>query len=183
MNSANAVVVYDARKGGLLEGEILSGNAIQVAVAEGVVLLPLEIDLIRRSGISGWAKRSYGRGWRYESIAGARGCPLVLHASMKYPVIEWVARLQMDEGVDRANVTGSLRFATDTSQIGAMPVGIAPETSAVQLAHLGDADEEGGWTLRGRGRMALTGDVMLALQLYGQVGGARVTWFAASQSR
>ena len=182
--SKEAVVVHDPREDAvrLPEGEILSGNAIGVAQAAGVELLPIDLDALRRGGVCGWSKRSFGRGWKYEAVAGSRGCPLVLYAFQHLAVIEWVARLQLSEG-EIENVNGSLRFAADTAQAGASAVGIAHESSAIQIGALGPPDEHDGWTVRGRGRLALTGDVMLGLQLYGQTNGVRVTWFAASQTR
>lgn len=179
----HAVVVYDPT-GNEPEGEILTGNAIGVAKARGAVLLPVELDLLRRGGASGWSKRSYGRGWRYNAVAAARGCPLVLHMTAGFPVVEWVARVVADdpEGAP-TNTAGSLRLATDTAQAGASASGLAPDTSPVSIPALGAPDAGGGWTIGGRARAMVTSDMLLALQLYGQIGGARVLWFAASQTR
>lgn len=175
----HAVVIYDS-KGDLYEGEILSGNAVGVAAARGVALLPVETDILRRSGISGWSKRCYGRGWKYDAIAASRGCPLVLHVAQAFPILEWRARLIPDgDGPPH----GALRFAADTAAVNASPTGIMPETGAAQMAALGPLDDDGGWTIGGRARASIPGDMALALQLYGQVGGARVIWFAASQTR
>lgn len=175
----HAVIVHDP-SGREPEGDVLSGNAIGVAAARGVVLLPVELDELRRGGVSGWSKRAYGRGWEYNAIAAARGCPLVLHISPQYPIIEWRARVQADPA---GSLSGSLRLAPDTAQPGAGALGLAPETPAVQLQTLGPPDEAGGWCIGGRARASIPGDMFLALQLYGQVGGARVLWFAASQTR
>jgi hypothetical protein len=175
----HAVIVHDP-EGREPEGEVISGNAIGVAAARGVVLLPVEIDVLRRGGVSGWSKRVYGRGWQYDAIAAARGCPLVLHISPAYPLIVWVARVQADPA---GSLSGSLRLAPDTAQVGAGAIGLAPESSSVQLQTLGPPDAEGGWIISGRARASIPGDMFLALQLYGQVGGARVLWFAASQTR
>lgn len=175
----HAIVVFDP-VGKEHEGEILSGNAISVAQARGVVLLPLELDALRRGGASGWVKRSYGEGWRYDPVMAARGCPLILFAEAAYPNLEWVARLQAELEGGRC---GSLRLATDTAQAGGGAAGLSPEAGPVQVQKLGDPDETGGWFIRGRARVMLPSDMFLALQLYGQVGGARVRWFAVSQTR
>lgn len=177
----HAVIVHDP-KGHEPEGEILSGNAIGVAQARGLILLPVEIDVLRRGGLSGWAKRAYGRGWSYDAIVASRGCPLVLHVSPSFPLIVWCARVQSTDP-SGAGVSGALRLAPDTAQPGAGALGMSPETSPVQLPTLGPPDEDGGWTIGGRARASIPGDMFLALQLYGQVGGARVTWFTASQTR
>lgn len=179
----HAVIVFDPTNTDP-EGEIITGNAVGVARARGAVLLPIELDLLRRGGVSGWVKRSYGRGWRYDAVAAARGCPLVLHVTAGYPGIEWAARLQADDPAGApVNTAGSLRLAADTAQAGAQAAGISPDTSPVALPALGAPDKQGGWTIGGRSRLMATSDMMVGLQLYGQIGGARVIWFAASQSR
>ena len=180
----HAVVVEDPA-GELLEGEILSGNAIGVAQARDVVLLPVEYDLLRRGGVSGWSKRAYGRGWRYDAVSATRGCPLVLHVAADFPLIEWKARLQGEPGGPTAGslVTGSLRMASDTAAAGGGALGMAPETASVQLQLLEAPDAGGGWIIGGRSRAMIPGDMFLTLQLYGLVDGARVVWFAASQTR
>lgn len=176
----HAVIVHDPTEHQEPEGEVITGNAIGVAQARGVVLLPIELDMLRRGGLSGWAKRAYGRGWRYDAHAASRGCPLVLHISPEYPLIVWCARLQADPD---GFLSGALRLAPDTAQAGAGACGLAPQTPPVQLSALGPADEDGGWIIGGRALSSIPGDMFLALQLYGQVTGARVTWFAASQTR
>lgn len=180
--SKHAVVVHDP-EGRELDGEVLSGNAIAVAKARGVVLLPVELDLLRRGGASGWVKRSYGRGWNYDRVIAARGCPLVMHADPAFPLIVWVARLQADEPSIEGSVTGSLRLAADTGQAGAHSAGMSPLNPPIQLHALGPADAAGGWYIEGGSRVGLGADQMLGLQLYGQIGGARVRWLAASQTR
>ncbi len=175
----HAVVIHDP-EGREPEGEILSRNAIGVAHARGAVLLPVELDTMRRGGVCGWSKRHYGRGWQYDAVVASRGCPLILHVSPEYPVIVWCARLQADPD---GSVSGSLRLAPDTAQVGAGACGLAPENSAIQIQALGPPDQDGGWFIGGRSRASIPADMFLGLQLYGQVGGARVLWFAASQTR
>jgi len=180
----NSVVVWDP-SGDLPEGEVLVDNAIGVARSRGVVLLPLDTDELQRGGVSGWNKRCYGRGWRYGAIVAARGCPLVLHVGAGFSSIEWCARLVRDlpGGDEPAPIVGMLRMAADTAQVGAGAAGLAAELGAVQLSELGAPDSGGGWIVGGRSRASITGDMFLALQLYGQIGGAKIVWFAASQSR
>lgn len=186
----HAVVVFDP-SGNQLDGEVISGNAIGVAQARGVALLPVELELLRHGGVSGYSKRSYGRGWRYNPVGATRGCPLVLHVSAGFDALEWCARILPEtpppaaegEVAEPLPLGGSIRMAPDTAQVGAGAIGISPETPAIQLQLLGPPDAAGGWTVTGRARMGITGDMFLALQLYGQMAGARVVWFAASQTR
>ena len=89
----HAVIVHDP-SGHEPEGEVISGNAIGVAVARGVVLLPVEIDALRRGGVSGWSKRAYGRGWKYDAIVAARGyaasvCPPVAVKRVMNVTLAW----------------------------------------------------------------------------------------------
>lgn len=178
--SSHIVTIYDP-EGIEPEGELLTGNRAEVARARGVITLPVEADIIRRSAFAGWAKRAYGKGWQYTSHQGSRGCPIMLHASPQFPAIHWAARLVRDPAL--GEVGGSLRLATDTAQLGAHPTGMMPESGPVQASELGAPDGGGGWIISGRARANIPADMFLALQLYGTLAGARVQWFAVSQTQ
>ena len=173
------VVIFDP-EGIELEGELLTGNRAEVARARGVVCLPVVPDAIRRSAFAGWAKRSYGSGWLYTSHQGTRGCPIMLHASPVLPIIHWKAQVAVDASL--GTVGGTLRLAIDTAQLGAHPAGLMPESNPVVIGALGEPDARGGWIVGGRARANIPADMFLALQLYGALAGARVQWFAVSQT-
>lgn len=177
--SGHFVVVFDPA-GIECEGELLAGNRAEVARSKGVVLLPVDVDVLRRSAFAGWAKRAFGRGWQYDPNKGSRGCPLMLHASPQFPIIHWAARIVRDPELGALN--GSLRLAPDTAQLGAHAAGLAPESPPIQVVELPPVDGTGGWIVGGRARATIPADMNLALQLYGTLAGARVQWFAASQS-
>jgi hypothetical protein len=173
------VVIYDP-EGDEPEGEILDGQRAEVARSRGVVTLPVVAALMRRNAFAGWAKRAYGRGWKYDAHKAARGCPLSLHVDAGYPVVHWVARLVRDESLGAPS--GTLRFASDTAQISSYATGITNDSSPQALSALGEPDEDGGWTISGRAHANVRGDSFLAFQLFGQLSGARVAWFAVSQT-
>ena len=176
------VVVIEDLNGHEHEGKIATGNAGEVLATKPLIaLLPVEPQLVMRGALAGWAKRCYGEGWKYDPMKAARGCPLVLHVLEGFPVINWIARVECDPECGR--VSGTLRIASDTAQAGAHAAGLMPEGSSIDLTKLGDPDEHGGWFVAGRARMIIQGEQMLALQLYGMLSGARVRWFAASQTR
>ena len=174
----SAVVIHDP-SGEELEGEILSSRRLDVARARGVALLPVDVALLRSGALSGYAKRCYGRGWRFDHTRPGRGCPLVLHAARAYPIIHWVVRLVPDEGPPRRE--GHLRISVDTAQPGAVAAGLSPMEGPLNPASLGEPDAAGGWTWAGSSRVTLAGDQLLGLMLYGALAGLRVAWWAASQ--
>jgi len=176
----HVVVVHDPA-GVEPEGEVLIDNRAEVARARGVATLPVVPELMKRGAFAGWAKRAYGRGWVFDPRRSSRGCPLMLHVTPEYPVIHWLARVVVD--AELGSLGGTLRIASDTAQVGAHATGLMPETSPVSMLHLGPPDAGGGWFVGGRARADIPADMFLAVQLYGTLMGARVQWFAMSQSR
>lgn len=179
------IVVVDAPGGEFPEGAILEGNAARVArLTAGVVALGIDPQLIAQSGISGWAKRSFGVGWLYDPIRSGRGSPLTLHVAPERDVVEWAARLErVTLRAGESGVEGQLQFALDGSQIATTLASVAPVDPGVTVATLGAPDERGGWTVRGSARLTLgPSPGLIGLQLYG-CGLVRVRWFAAAQSR
>lgn len=175
---ATAVVIHDP-SGTEPEGELLSGQKLDVARSRGAVVLPVDPVLLRTGAMSGYAKRAYGRGWTYDANRPARGCPLILHADKGYPLLHWVVRLVPGEAGARRD--GHLRVAMDTAQPGAVAAGLSPVEGPLNASTLGDPDEHGGWTWRGSSRVTLAGDQFLGLTLYGALSGLRVAWWAVSQ--
>lgn len=171
------VVIHDPA-GKEPEGRIITGNAVAVAKANGVVLLPVEPALIPRSAFAGWAKRCYGDGIEFAGTHASRGCTLAMHAHPDFPTMHWVARVVPTE----RRVAGSLRLASDTTQMHSLAVGIAPISPPVVLDQLSEPDAHGGWTIYGTAKATIPGDAYIAVQLYGMLTGARVAWFAISQS-
>lgn len=154
------------------EGDVLDGNAMRVAESKGVVLLPVEPELLQQGGGAGWVKRSYGRGWMFNPSIAGRGCPLALYFAAQYKRLYWKARLV----ATGEEITGSLRLAMDTGQPGASACGFTPETSPVLMPS--DSPIVGG-----SGVAMLNTDTWLGLMLYGMATGIAVEWFAISQAR
>ena len=177
-DAKTAVVIHDPT-GEDPEGEILSGNRLAVARSRGVITLPVDVPLLRSGALSGYARRCYGRGWRYDANRAGRGCPLVLHASALYPMLHWVVRLVPDPEMQQR--AGHLRVAVDTAQAGAQAAGLSPQGSPLDAGRLGDPDEAGGWSWSGESLVTLAGDQLLGLQLYGALSGVQVAWWAVSQ--
>lgn len=171
------VVIHDPA-GKEPEGRIITGNAYAVAKSKGVVMLPVEPALIHRSAFAGWAKRCYGDGIEFAGTHASRGCSLAMHAHPDFPTMHWAARVVPVE----RRISGSLRLASDTTQLHSLAVGIAPISPPVVLDETSEPDEHGGWTIFGTAKATIPGDAYIAVQLYGMLTGARVAWFAISQS-
>lgn len=176
--SIKAVVVWDP-SGELPDGLILEGNEIPGAKDKGVVVLPIRGELLARGGVAGWAKRCYGRGWRFSSSVSSPGCPLALQVTPGYPGIYWAARVVPDQV--NAPMSGLLRLAGDPTQIGAATFGLSLDDGPVQVEKVGVPDARGGLTLMGKCRSVIGNEQLFGLQLYGYLAGARVLWLAASQ--
>lgn len=177
-DAKSAVVLFDP-SGEEPEGEVLSGHRLAAARSRGVEALPVDVTLLRSGALSGYARRCYGRGWRYDANQSGRGCPLVLYASTQYPEIHWLVRLIPDPELHQR--AGHLRVAVDTAQAGAQAAGLSPRGSPLNAGTLGDPDAAGGWSWRGESHVTLVGDQLLGLQLYGALSGLRVAWWAVSQ--
>ena len=165
---------------GLLnDGTILEPNAAQVARSKGASVLPIVPDLLSFNGISGWAKRSFGAGERFETVDNRRRCPIWLYVVPKFTVITWAARVVPVPREGEPN--GRLKLALDSGRPGSLKTGLVMN-DAPTLIHTLDPDDRGGWTIGGTGQVNPTSEGFLALGLYGVLRGAAVQWLAVSQS-
>lgn len=160
------------------EGELISGPMSRSLRAEGVAVLPVDPDLVRRGGISGWAKRCFGAGHEYDALMPRGGASVALMLAPDRTRVCWAARLVPTSG-DRG---GQLYFAGDPTQFGAGLAGLAGG-AAVKLDQLGEPDASGGWLVFGESRLtAIAGAAApLGVTLYGTARGVAVRWLAASQ--
>lgn len=160
------------------EGELISGPMARSLRGEGVAVLPCDPDLVRRGGISGWSKRSFGAGYVYDSLMPRAGASVALMLAPDRTRICWAARLVPTDGLRG----GQLYFAGDPTQFGAGLAGLAGGT-AVLIEHLDEPDAAGGWTIGGESRLtAIAGAAApLGVTLYGTARGIAVRWLAASQ--
>lgn len=171
-----AAVIFDPSKQ-LHEGEVLDGGALRVAIARGVEVLPVQEEMLRVSGVGGYAKRCYGLGWKFDEFRPSRGCPLTLYVEPQFTTLHWLVRL-VALGDVRA---GMLRVGVDTAQPGAHAPGLAPMSPVFDAAKLEKPDALGGWWYRGKAALATPSPMLAGLMLYGMLRGVRVAWWAASQ--
>jgi hypothetical protein len=185
------VVVHDPRNE-FWEGGLVEAQTASVLRARRVVTLPIEPELVRRSAVGGYFRRSWGSGWPLGTPAPRMACPMVLFvaAGDELRSLHWAARLLPDSAAlarqigEGGRLAGTLRLSADTGQPGASSAGFsAGARSHVDVATLGPLDEEGGWTVYGNGVIDAPRDGMFACSLYGAVAGLRVAWAAISQSR
>lgn len=175
MNPINPHVVLWDPRGELPEGSVFDGARVNDHQGRGVVMLPVNLQLLKTSACGGYVKRSFGQGWQYDPLRASKG-PALFFFAVPQQDIHWKARLQ----ANGEQVNGALRIAPDTAQPGASVVGMHG-MSAVSLADLGPPDEHGGWTIGGRVGFMAADACYLGLMLYGAATGVRVMWFAAGQ--
>jgi hypothetical protein len=191
----NQRIVVEAGVGSKwLEGDVLDEVVGAQASGEGDVTLPVDADLLKRSGIGGYFRRSWGRGIVAASGLPSHVVPITMYLSSKHRHIEWAARLGVEEMQAHRYLTelrkgahvdidGSLRLAADGSQPSPAQVGVkASGNEGTTLRGLSIRDLESKTVLiRGTAEVFVPQSGYYGLSLYGRAPGFRVMWVAASQ--
>lgn len=172
-------------------GTVIAANQFPQAAGEGVVILPIEPELLRLGGISGYVKREYGEGFVFDGPAASRGCPLVMSVAPDLRTLHWCARLVPEvrrvqagqEPIEPAMPSGMLRFSSDTAQTGGGMIGLFSEDGPTPLHGLGEPDAAGGWIVHGKANINVVAATVAAFMLYGMSSGVRVRYLAVSQTR
>lgn len=188
------VVIWDPN-GEYWEGGLVESSISDALRSRGVATLPTEAGLVSRSAIGGWAKRAWGSGYPISTSTPRMACPVILHVAkvdqtggVSFRRLSAVARLVPDTVEDAAHVrdggklSGHLRLAGDTSQVGTYAAGLF-EPRVIDARELGPLDVNGGWTVYSESGINVGVDGYVAVGLYGAIPGARVAWAAVSQSR
>ncbi len=185
------IVVWDPA-GEYWEGSLVDDKVAAALVPRGVVLLPVQGDLLVRSGIGGFCKRAWGAGWPLNYIAPRMCCPLTIFipaaiaADSPPRTLHWAIRLVPEVGHVAAAKEGArftqgvIRIVADTSQAMARTSAIATQDPPHDGSKLGKLDEHGGWALMGCGRIHPQSDGYYGFGIYGTMPGVRVAWAALS---
>ena len=181
-----SVVVWDP-EGTYSDGSLVSPEQAMVLESRGVALLPVEPELFRRAGVSGYMRRGWGAGWPLDYSAPRLVCPLTLFlVAGEKTKINWVIRLMPAQNMldekNHAKTSGTLTLTGDNT-VGGGALQIQPESKLFDASQLGAIDEFGGWTTKGRGRVMIPGDGYYAFGLYGALPGIRVAWAALTQTK
>lgn len=176
-------VVVDDPGDEFQEGSLIAPDRARMLEARGMVSLPADPELFRVSGVGGFYKRAWGAGWPLNSTTPRFFCPITLYVTRSHHQLSWAARLVVDPTVpERDRFVGLLRLTVDTAQPSAMTggfVGNDPRgNNLVDVSRLGPPTANGGWIVRGDGRIQSTGEGFLALGLYGMAPGLAIQWLA-----
>ncbi len=164
------------------EGAVVVPSQANVVESRGGVVLPCDPRLFRLSGIGGFHRRAWGSGVPLGTSIPKMHCPMTIYVAAELHSLHWAARLvpDFDRRVEPP-YTGQLRIAADTGQPYAISGGVGSIDDGRQhLARLGEPDERGGWTIRGRGSLQASNDGFVGIALYGMAMGLRVVWSAVS---
>lgn len=183
------VVVWDPA-GEYWEGAIVDAVRVSELRAKNIATLPCVPEVFRFAGCSGFAKRSWGSGWPLDTVIPSLICPLTIFspANPTLRTINWGARLVPSE-IGRQRMLQGQRVAQGSLQIAAgeqrgsqmrAAVTDTDRPNAVQIASLGNPDEDWGWTVEGRAVLHSSGEGCYGLALYGFAPGLRVAWLAAT---
>lgn len=173
----NRVVIWDptreAKQGELIDGELRVRKAIRL----GAVLLPVDPDFCCW-GVDGWAFRSWGTGWRFDTQQGHRGCATVMRVENVRPFIYWAAMLRPAN--PELSMQGLLKLTADTSR-GDLGAGFGVEAPARRVEEC-EPRTSGRVVVGGRLRLSSAGNGYMGLSLYGIAANVLVEWTAVSQS-
>jgi hypothetical protein len=170
------IVVHDP-SGEFWDGGVVDAQRAEILGQRGGVVLPCDPVLFRKSGVGGFMKRAWGAGWPLEAAASESFCPITLWAEVTHRRVHWAARLIPSPGP----TTGFLRLIGLPSHASGWSAPVQAEGGGLVSANtLGDPDEDGGWTVGGRGVVQLRGPGFYDFALYGMMPGVRCVWLAAS---
>ena len=122
-----------------LEGEVIDGVKARQAESWGAVVLPVDLNLMARSGIGGYYRRAWGAGLQLDGIAPHLLAPITLFLAKENARLLWRARLvpgnEVRQRIDASeDVTptfeGFLRIASDSAQDGPRRMGLTAKQSA-----------------------------------------------------
>lgn len=176
------VVIYDPTRKRPAGSYIRDTRELGAALALGVVVLPVDDDLIPQQSkgpLDGYVIGQWGNGWLVDHGAAQWCCPMAIRVLPGRVAINWVARIQVARHATEAK--GRFRLVGDSNQPGFMNAGLAHIQTPDLLENL-QPDTTAGWTLRGCSLINVINDGLLALSLHGVAKGARVMWSAASLS-
>ena len=180
----NWIVVEDP-KGEYWEGSLLSLPVSRQLKARGAAVLPIDPNLMKRSGVGGFMKRAWGAGYPLDYQRHAMCCPLTIYATVRHAKLHWVARLVPGDRIAKLVAEGkpfegSLQLTADSSQMGTHHAGMQQHQPPVASRDLGKLDELGGWLVGGESVVRLAMDGHHGFGLYGSMPGVRVAWLAAT---
>jgi hypothetical protein len=183
-------IVVEDRTGEWWDGALVDDVRAKQLEARGVLLLPVIPDLFRKSGVGGYAKRSWGAGWLLDALSPRIICPMTMFCSQAYSTLNWIAKiLPTDELVTRLKqaspeqLQGFVKICGDSGQAISYQAGIVPKEDVLIKDLLKkDLTEDGAFILRGTARLSLPADTHYGFGLYAMAPGIRVVWSAISQS-
>jgi hypothetical protein len=185
-NQAHHIVVHDPA-GECWQGGLVNHQQNEVLKARGVVTLPVEPILLRKSGVGGFSFRAWGSGFPLDPVKNGNSCPLTIFATKEFKLATWRARLVADANFIEAfregkvTVEGALRLVPDGTQHTPFTPGVS-QNDAVDMRKLPMPDENDGWTVGGQAVVVIPNDGHYAFGLYGMAPGLRVAWAAMTVS-
>lgn len=161
------------------EGAIVQQALVGDLESRGVALLPCAPELFTQGPFCGFAKRSWGAGWPLDGVSPQATCPLAIYyPGEPFRTLNWMARLvgEKGQGIPLRLAAGEGRGTI------VRPVlqDVGGKNNVVDVANLGDPDENAGWTVKGQTMLSVAGPSMFSLCLYGCARGMRVAWLAAT---
>jgi hypothetical protein len=162
----------------LPEGALIDMDRAPNSQLDGTIILPVNPDMIVRSGIGGYTKRSFGGGYPLPIGIPTHISPITIFVDSNASSIHWAIKLRKLTKNEPA--TGRLQFTADTKQLcnssAAITYNGSPATSLESLQ-----EEDGSWLMRGEARLNIAAvPGYLGFGIYGSGQNIAVAWLAAS---
>lgn len=168
------VVVYSS-DGKIKLGSLLTPMISRVMEQKGVITLPVESERMTVNGAGGYVLKHYGSGWSIDYTSPRMMCPIVLAIAPGDSKLVWRAGLVKPPGVQ---VVGSVRLASDTSQINTSAIALGPN-QAFNLDNFEQSSQR--CVIGGECNISATSECYCGLALYAKGNNCGIEWFAVSQ--
>lgn len=184
MANVKRVVVWDERRDGYEEGEVIDEDlrTTRELREELVFALPVDEVLLARGPVAGFFMRKWGQGIALRRMEQTRVCPMILHVHPDFRFVHWMALVCPLRG--EREVRGQLRLGSAMHGGSTMHGGLAATAETVDLAMLVGKPRLpcGGWVVGGTSEVQCAMEGYLGLELLAQADACFVAWSAVSQS-
>lgn len=181
MLNQDRVIVWDGTAQDRVGTLVRSTQALIGEELHGrIVTLPIDARMFGVSALGGMFLRMWGAGVRFTDLRVRRGCPMALHIVQDVAFLHWALRA---EKIDKnAGVRGTLTIVGTSDPVIPMVGTLSALGRSVDLSQLGEPDERGGWTLRGRLSVRTMQDGLCPLAVQAVAENLLVRWVAVTQS-
>jgi hypothetical protein len=182
MDQVERVIVWDGTNKDRVGTLVQPSKALHAEETHGrIVTLPTDTRMFGASALGGFFLRQWGAGVRFEDLRPRRGCPMVLHVVQDLSYVHWAIRIERAN--KEAGMRGTLAIVGTNEPVIPMCGVLSAVNRPIDLAQIGEPDERGGWTLKGRLLLRTMQDGLCPLAVQAVTDNLVIRWTAITQSR